>query len=71
MTAQPCFPAPGSTIPASMSASAIVMLSARLRLACDAIGCQPEDVNLDDLAPLERARLIREGEGDFWALIHS
>lgn len=58
-------PIPG----ASAAAAHIVELHARLRLACHAIGCEPEDVRVDDLAPREAMRLREDARGDFWAFL--
>jgi hypothetical protein len=51
-------------------------LSARLRLACEAIShlgglvVLPADVRLQDLAPAEQARIEQLGQQDLWALIN-
>jgi hypothetical protein len=54
----------------------LIDLCARLRLACEAIGAdadqviEPADVRLEDLSPEEHARLVRQGQQDLWALIN-
>ena len=43
-----------------------IELHARLRLACEAIGCQPEDVQLGDVNPQQRSRLLALAQQDLW-----
>lgn len=45
-------------------------LCARIRLACDALGVDPTDLNLNDLSDGEAARLRREAQADVWAIIN-
>lgn len=60
-----------AALPGAMGAAdEIVHLNARLRLACDALGVDPEDVRLSDLLPVEQRRLLAAGEGDFWNWLH-
>ena len=61
----------------SFTATTIIELQARLRLACESISAitgaevKPEDVSLDGLLPAERARLVHAAVGDFWHLIEA
>lgn len=51
------------------SHAAILETLARLRLACDALQIEPDDVDLDDLHPEARAELLRLAERDLWQLM--
>lgn len=58
--------------PAGVTASQMVELFARLRMACAAVGpngIRPTDVNLDDLAPVQRQRFMSDATEDFWSFI--
>lgn len=53
----------------------LVDLCARLRLACEALGTDadqvvPADICLSDLSPEEHARLQLLGQQDLWVLIN-
>lgn len=54
---------------ASGAAAEIIELNARLRLACAALGVDPDDVRVDDLADAEQMRLRDEARADFWAWV--
>lgn len=56
---------------ASAAASEIIELNARLRLACAAIGCRPEDVRVRDVCASEQHRLRQEGTEAFWTWINT
>lgn len=55
---------------ASAAAAEIIELNARLRLACAAIGCRPEDVRVRDVCASEQHRLRQEATEDFWNFVH-
>lgn len=58
-------------LPQSFAHSALIETCARVRLLCEAIGIDPADVRLDDLAPAERTRMLIAGQRDLWSLINS
>ncbi len=50
----------------SFAQSLAIELHARLRLACESLGIKPEDVQLGDLIPQERGRLLALAQRDLW-----
>lgn len=42
----------------------------RMLIACDAAGCKPEDLRLEDFSEETRARLKRESDEIIWGFVN-
>lgn len=59
-------------VSASTSAQEIILLNARLRLACAAIGpsgVSPRDIRLEDVDQMQQRELMQDATEDFWRFI--